>query len=97
MANATTETGLGIILRPRNARTGHARGQGLPAARGPRHPYPGNQLAWHLSSFALGLAVATISLGVFLVAYGIALRVIDGPGQSYPNLQHVSTQPTPRR
>lgn len=50
-----------------------------------------------LENLIISVAVAAVLLGACLYAYGVTLAIVDGSGHPFPNIQHVSTQPTPKR
>lgn len=69
----------------------------MPQTRPSRFAGAGHRLARYLEIAIILTGAAAIAGGVLLLSLGLTMTIVEGPGEPYPNLQHISTQPTPRR
>jgi hypothetical protein len=97
-AESTTETGLNIILRP-GVPLGISRTEGSQEAGRARRSDSGSRLARRLETAVVVVGIFAAALGIGLVAYGATLVLTgqDATPRPYPNSQHISTTPNPRR
>lgn len=95
-ADSTTETGLGIILRP-SVPIRLSRDQGVAPVGRSGLGRSGARIAVLLESAILIMAGVVVAFGLGLIAYGITTAIVEGPGHPLPTVQLPTTQPMPRK